>query len=83
MSTSMDLAASRKTDQESSQPQQSGAERRRRRRAKITAQVHLRALNTREPFEEVCTTVDVSRDGLLIAAARAAYWKGQQLSVTF
>lgn len=61
----------------------SGEERRRRRRAKITAQVHLRAVNTPEPFEEVCTTVDVSRDGLQIAASRSGYWKGQQLSVTF
>jgi CheY-like chemotaxis protein len=58
-------------------------ERRRRKRAKISAQVHLRALNSPEPFEEVCMTVDVSRDGLLIGASRSGYWKGQQLSVTF
>jgi CheY-like chemotaxis protein len=61
----------------------SNAERRRRRRAKISAQVHLRALDSPEPFEEVCTTVDVSRDGLQIAASRPGYWQGQQLSVTF
>jgi CheY-like chemotaxis protein len=61
----------------------SNAERRRRRRAKISAQVHLRALDSPEPFEEVCTTVDVSRDGLQISAARSGYWQGQQLSVTF
>jgi CheY-like chemotaxis protein len=59
------------------------AERRRRRRAKISAQVHLRALDSPEPFEEVCTTVDVSRDGLQISATRSGYWQGQQLSVTF
>ena len=85
MSTSIDLAADRKMKQENSEQRNTGAgaERRRRRRAKITAQVHLCALNTPDPFEEVCTTVDVSRDGLLIAAARGDYWKGQQLSVTF
>lgn len=60
-----------------------GADRRRRKRAKISAQVHLRAVNSPEPFEEVCTTVDVSRDGLLISATRSGYWQGQQLSVIF
>jgi PleD family two-component response regulator len=28
-------------------------------------------------------TLDVSRDGLQVAADRTGYWKGQQLSVTF
>jgi CheY-like chemotaxis protein len=58
-------------------------ERRRRKRAKITAQVHVRGLHSTEPFEEVCKSVDVSRDGLLFTAARAGYWKGQRLDVTF
>ena len=61
----------------------SGADRRRRKRVKIAAQVHLRAVNAPEPFEEICTTVDVSRDGLLVSASRAGYWKGLQLAVTF
>jgi CheY-like chemotaxis protein len=60
-----------------------GIERRRRKRAKITAQVHMRAANTSEPFEEICRSVDVSRDGLLVTSARAGYWKGQRLDVTF
>jgi CheY-like chemotaxis protein len=60
-----------------------GIERRRRKRAKITAQVHIRGLNTPEPFEEICKSVDVSRDGLLVTAGRAGYWKGQRLDVTF
>jgi CheY-like chemotaxis protein len=59
------------------------ADRRRRKRAKITAQVHLRAINSPEPFEEVCKSVDVSRDGLLFTSKRAGYWKGQRLDVTF
>jgi CheY-like chemotaxis protein len=63
--------------------QQSGIDRRRRRRAKITAQVHVRGVNCPEPFEEVCKSIDVSRFGLLFTAARAGYWKGQRIDVTF
>src|ERR1700747_1958334 len=55
----------------------------RRKRAKISAQVHVRVVNSPEPFEEVCKSVDVSRDGLLFTSARAGYWKGQILEVTF
>src|SRR5579863_4089205 len=58
-------------------------ERRRRRRAKISAQVHVKAASSPEPFEEVCMSIDVSRDGLLFTAKHAGYWKGQQLDVTF
>src|SRR5271169_4874378 len=67
----------------STNPHSSGIERRRRKRAKISAQVHVRVANAPEPFEEVCKSIDVSRDGLLFASARAGYWKGQQLEVTF
>jgi len=58
-------------------------ERRTRRRAKITAAVHIKGIDTPEPFEEVGKSIDVSRDGLLIHVARAGYWKGQRLEVTF
>ena len=58
-------------------------ERRRRRRAKISAQVHIKSVNAPQSFEEVCMSVDVSRDGLLFTAKRAGYWKGQKLEVTF
>jgi CheY-like chemotaxis protein len=60
-----------------------GAERRRRRRVKISAQVHIRAVNSPEPLEEICRSVDVSRDGLLFITSRPGYWKGQTLDVTF
>lgn len=60
-----------------------GVDRRRRKRAKISAQVHVSAANSPEPFEEVCKSVDVSRDGLLFVASRSGYWKGQRLEVTF
>jgi CheY-like chemotaxis protein len=63
--------------------QASAIERRRRRRAKISALVHVKAINSPEPFEEICTSIDVSRDGLLFTAKHAGYWKGQQLSVIF
>ena len=46
----------------------SGIERRRRKRARISAQVHVRVVNSPEPFEEVCKSVDVSRDGLLFTS---------------
>lgn len=58
-----------------------GSERRRRRRAKISAQVHVRF--TASGFEEICTSIDVSRDGLLFATARPSYSIGQAVEVTF
>jgi CheY-like chemotaxis protein len=72
-----------KSDAASAKAQASAIERRRRRRAKISAQVHIKALNSPEAFEEICMSIDVSRDGLLFMAKHAGYWKGQHLSVTF
>ncbi|HTX14477.1 MAG TPA: response regulator [Candidatus Baltobacteraceae bacterium] len=60
-----------------------GIERRRRRRAKISAQLRVEPTNSPAGLEEICTTVDVSRDGLLFVASRAGYVKGQSLDVTF
>src|ERR1700681_4080620 len=51
-----------------SQGAQNDSDRRRRRRAQISAQVHVKALDSETPFEEVCMSVDVSRDGLLFAS---------------
>jgi len=58
-----------------------GSERRRRRRAKISAQVHVRF--TASGFEEICTSIDVSRDGLLFATTRSSYSIAQAVEVTF
>jgi CheY-like chemotaxis protein len=58
-----------------------GSERRRRRRAKISAQVHVRF--TASGYEEICTSMDVSRDGLLFATTRSSYSAGQAIEVTF
>jgi CheY-like chemotaxis protein len=63
--------------------QPNGTERRRRRRAKISAQVHVATVNSPDGLQEVCMSVDVSRDGLLFTAKRGGYWKGQTLNVTF
>ncbi|MGD0965892.1 MAG: response regulator [Candidatus Acidiferrales bacterium] len=54
-----------------------------RRRAKITAQVHVRSMNSAEAFDEVAKTVDVSRDGVLFVSRYNCYEKGQLLEVTF
>jgi CheY-like chemotaxis protein len=59
------------------------ADRRRRKRAKISAQVHVKATDPTHTHEEICTSVDVSRDGLLFTSARAGYAVGQSLDVTF
>jgi twitching motility two-component system response regulator PilH len=60
-----------------------GVERRRRKRAKISAQVHVRAVNSPTAFEEICKSVDVSRDGLLFVSSHSGYWKGQPLEIIF
>jgi CheY-like chemotaxis protein len=80
MSTSQVASAEAKSKANS---QHNGVERRRRKRAKITAQVHVSAVDAPQPFQEICKSVDVSRDGLLFTSARAGYWKGQKLEVTF
>lgn len=81
-------SAVQETEAKSAAPGASGKdkdfiERRRRRRAKISAQLHVRATSASEPLEEVCMTIDVSRDGLLFLANRKGYAVGQALSVTF
>jgi CheY-like chemotaxis protein len=81
--TSIPPAPGAKASAQPGQGSQSGIDRRRRRRAKISAQVHVRAVNSPEPFEEVCMSVDVSRDGLLFSSKFSGYWKGQILEVTF
>jgi CheY-like chemotaxis protein len=81
--TIAELEEKAKAETSSAQTQAAAIERRRRRRAKISAQVHVKAINAPTQFEEVCMSIDVSRDGLLFTAKHAGYWKGQQLDVTF
>ena len=66
-----------------SETAQNETDRRRRRRAKISAQVHVKAPDAERPFEEVCMSVDISRDGLLFTSESQNYKKGQILDVTF
>jgi CheY-like chemotaxis protein len=72
-----------KSDGSAQSRDQAFVERRRRRRAKISAQLHVRAMSGNDGFEEVCMTVDVSRDGLLFTTKSKGYWKGQSLHITF
>lgn len=59
-------------------------DRRRRTRAKICFRVHVRgAVGTLEAFEDVVTTLDASRDGLLLSSSRSGYAVGEILQVTF
>ena len=83
--TNVNVASAEARPAEVSDRQDSSAavERRRRKRAKISAQLMLRAVNAPEPFEEVCMTVNVSRDGLLFTAGRSGYWKGQHIDIIF
>jgi CheY-like chemotaxis protein len=83
MSSQPNVSAETNSRPANTQPEKNGVERRLRRRAKISAAVHIRGIDTPEPFEEVCKSIDVSRDGLLIQVARAGYWKGQRVEVTF
>jgi CheY-like chemotaxis protein len=59
-------------------------ERRQRRRALISAPVRVRGLHvTGEGPDEVSTTVDVSRSGLLFITPSDSYYRGQEVAVTF
>jgi len=61
-----------------------GGERRRRRRALISAPVRVRSVDlTEDGPDEVSTTLDVSRNGLLFASSRPDYAVGTTVAVTF
>jgi CheY-like chemotaxis protein len=60
-----------------------GAERRRRKRAKISAQLHIRASGSSKPQDEICTSIDVSRDGILFTSSLHGYLVGQAVEVIF
>lgn len=58
-------------------------DRRRKRRVRISASVRVRSPRSSDYFEETCTTVDVSRDGVLFQTPRRSYEVGQTFAVTF
>jgi hypothetical protein len=51
------------------------------RRAKITAQVHVRTIQSEEAFEEVGKSIDAFRDGLRFIGRHQGYKKGQLVEV--
>ena len=59
-------------------------ERRSRRRALISAPVLVRKLETSEgPAEDISTTLDVSRSGILFVSKQTKYFRGMEVRVTF
>jgi len=65
-------------------PKLSQGERRSRRRALISAPVRVRSLDvTGSNIDEVSTTLDVSRGGVLFVSARRAFTTGMEVAVTF
>ncbi len=59
------------------------AERRGRRRAAISAPVRVRNVCATVGPDEVTTTLDVSRNGLLIKVSDASFYRGMEVAVTF
>jgi CheY-like chemotaxis protein len=65
------------------QPLKSGLERRKRKRGMFSVPVQIRGgVGTLEVFEDLVTSLDVSRDGLLLATSRGGYLVGQRLQVS-
>jgi CheY-like chemotaxis protein len=59
-------------------------DRRRRRRALISAPVRIRGINVTENGpDEIATTIDVSRGGILFATQSNSFARGMELAVTF
>lgn len=59
-------------------------DRRQKRRALISAPVRIRCLNTTPGGpDEICTTVDVSRNGILLVTSNRAFYRGMEVAVTF
>jgi len=63
-------------------PVKIGADRRKRKRGMFTVPVQIRGgVGTLEVFEDLVTSLDVSRDGLLLSTTRGGYSVGQKLQV--
>jgi len=59
-------------------------DRRRRRRALISAPVRVRGIHiTENGPDEISTTIDVSRGGILFATRSSSFYRGMDLAVTF
>jgi twitching motility two-component system response regulator PilG len=81
-----DLDAARSNSQPvSTQAHTTGhvAERRGRRRAVISAPVRVRNVDATKGPDETTTTLDVSRNGLLLKVSDSSFYRGMQVAVTF
>lgn len=66
------------------EPLKTGAERRKRKRGMFAVPVQIcGGVGTLEAFEDLVTTLDVARDGLLLATSRGGYSVGERLQVAF
>jgi len=64
-------------------PLKSGPDRRKRKRGMFSVPVQIRGgVGTLEVFEDLVTSLDVSRDGLLLSTSRGGYSVGQRLHVS-
>ncbi len=65
------------------EPLRQGLDRRKRKRGMFTVPVQIRGgVGTLEVFEDLVTSLDVSRDGLLLSTSRGGYAVGQRLHVS-
>jgi CheY-like chemotaxis protein len=60
-----------------------GQDRRRKRRALISAPIRVRGINAADGTDEVATTFDVSRSGILFHTQLDCYFRDMQLAVVF
>ncbi|HTZ73540.1 MAG TPA: response regulator [Candidatus Aquilonibacter sp.] len=83
-STPENPATSASREAASEQPAELLADRRKRRRAMISAPVRVRGVNiTNGGPDEISTTIDVSRNGILFNATSGGYYKGMEVAVIF
>lgn len=61
-----------------------GVNKRRHHRVKVSLPVRIRGgVGTTDPFEDMVSTIDVAREGLLVQSPRGNYFVGQSLEVTY
>jgi CheY-like chemotaxis protein len=66
-----------------SRPDWASGDRRRRRRAMISAPIRVRAADLTEGSDEVSTTLDVSRNGVLFVSSLTTFASGMEVAVAF
>ena len=83
MSAQLDILETLEVLTQVALPEKKGAERRRRKRVMLAVKVRIRgSVGTLDTFEEIVKSLDVSRDGCLLATSRGGYAVGEQLQIT-